>query len=377
MEFRDLKKQYSVVKSQMDAALANAVTEARFISGPQVRSLEERMEKYTGRKHCISCANGTDALVIMLKAWGIGSGDAVFVPDFTFFATGECVSMMGATPIFVDVCKDTFNIDVNSLKEAVTAVKKQGKLSPKAVIPVDLFGLPADYDGIMEIAKEHGLRVLEDAAQGFGGMMNDKKACGFGNAATTSFFPAKPLGCYGDGGAIFTDSDDEAALLRSLCVHGKGAGGKYDNVRIGYNSRLDTLQAAILHVKMDVFDAEVKAVNNVASEYTRLLKDVVKTPIIPAGYYSSWAQYTICLDSEEQRDSLSEYLKEKGIPTMVYYMKTMREQAAFDNVRDMQVVSSPVAEKLCRTVLSLPMHPYLEESEIKAIANAVKEGLLP
>ena len=374
MEFRDLKQQYKVLKPEIDAAISGVLEGADFISGKAVRQLEEELAAYVGRKHCISCGNGTDALVLPLRAWNIGPGHAVFVPDFTFFASAECISNVGATPIFVDVDKDTFNMDPQSLAKAVEAVKKQGKLIPKAVIPVDLFGLPANYDAILDIAKQHGLLVMEDAAQGFGGQLKGKTACCFGDAATTSFFPAKPLGCYGDGGAIFTDDDDTAALLRSYAVHGKGS-HKYDNVRIGYNSRLDTLQAAILRVKLSAFDEEVTATNRAAEQYTQLLEGRVKTPVVPEGYTSSWAQYTIQLESEAQREKVMEAFKEQGIPCNVYYWRTMRRQTAYQNVLDLQVVDAPVAEKLSATVLSLPIHPYLTSADIQQVATALLAAL--
>lgn len=374
MEFRDLKQQYTVLKPQMDAAIGAVLESTHFISGPQVGQLEEKLAAYAGRKYCITCANGTDALVLVLRAWGIGPGDAVFVPDFTFFASAECVSNVGATPVFVDVDETTFNMDPASLRLAIEGVKAQGGLTPRVVIPVDLFGLPADYDAIAAIARAHGLLVLEDAAQGFGGHCNGKMACGFGDASTVSFFPAKPLGCYGDGGAIFTDSDEEAALIRSFAVHGKGT-DKYDNVRIGYNSRLDTVQAAILLVKLAAFDEEVAATYRAASQYTALLKDAVKTPVVPKGYFCSWAQYTIQLKDAAQRDKVAAALKAQGIPTNIYYPRTMRRQTAYKDSLPAQVVHSPTAEKLCERVLALPIHPYLTPELAAMVANAVLAAL--
>ena len=373
MQFRDLKKQYEVLKPQMDKAILDTVASAAYIGGPRVKALEELLAAYCGVKHCISCANGTDALQLMLQAWGIGSGDAVFVPDFTFFASGEVVSFVGATPVFYDVDMDTFNADVNSLEAAIEAVKAEGKLTPKVIITVDLFGLPADYDAIEALAAKEGLLILEDSAQGFGGEINGKRACSFGDGATTSFFPAKPLGCYGDGGAIFTNDDEVAELLRSLCVHGKGS-YKYDNVRIGVNSRLDSVQAAVLEVKLEAFAGyELEAVNKAAAWYDAQLAGVVKTPVIPEGYMSSWAQYTIQLPSREVRDGLQEALKAQGIPTMVYYPKPMHSQTAFADVK--AYVECSNTEKLCDTVLSLPMHPYLDEETVKTVADAVKAYL--
>lgn len=370
MQFRDLKKQYEVLKPEMDKAILDTIASAGFIGGPKVKALEEALAAYCGVKHCVTCGNGTDALQLMLQAWGIGPGDAVFVPDFTFFASGEVVSFVGATPVFYDVDLQTFNADVTSLKQAIEAVEAEGKLKLKAVITVDLFGLPANYPEIEALAHAHGMKVLEDAAQGFGGEIHGKRACSFGDGACTSFFPAKPLGCYGDGGAIFTDDDEVAALLRSLCVHGKGS-YKYDNVRIGVNSRLDAVQAAVLDVKLKAFaDYELAAVNQAAAWYDAALEGVVKTPVIPEGFMSSWAQYTIQLPSREVRDGLQEALKAQGIPTMVYYPKPMHTQTAFAEVK--AYVDCPNTDALSSTVLSLPMHPYLDEETVQTIADAVK-----
>ena len=310
-------------------------------------------------------------LTLALMAWGIGEGDAVFVPDFTFFASAETVAYEGATPIFVDVEQSSFNLSPESLEQAIEAVVKEGKLKPKAIVAVDLFGQPADYTKIRKIADKYGLLILEDAAQGFGGRIGDKVACSFGDIATTSFFPAKPLGCYGDGGAIFTDNDDWAELIRSFRIHGKGA-DKYDNVRIGMNSRLDTMQAAVLQVKLQAFrEFELEAVNRVAERYTAALSGVVATPAVKEGFYSSWAQYTILLDSEEQRNGLQAALKEQGIPSMVYYPKAMHEQGAFRDTPCV-VTELSVTTELCKRVLALPMHPYLDETEQGKVIEAVK-----
>ena len=373
MEFRDLKWQYHILKDEMDNAIQEVLETAKYISGPQVKELEEELAEYVGVKHCVTCGNGTDALTMMMMAWGIGKGDAVFVPDFTFFASGEVVSFEGAVPVFYDVRKDTFNADVVSLEKAVQTVVKEGKLTPKTIVAVDLFGQPADYPELEKIAKKYGLLLLEDAAQGFGGNIYGKKACSFGDAATTSFFPAKPLGCYGDGGAIFTNSDEIAEYLKSIRVHGKG-GNKYDNVRIGWNSRLDTLQAAVLKVKLKAFRKyELADINIVAGKYTELLDGLVAVPQVPEGYYSSWAQYTIQLKDQAQREKLKNYLTAKGIPTMIYYPKAMHKQTAFDGIA--QSVDCSVAEKLCDTVLSLPIHPYLKEKDVEKIVEAIKSFL--
>jgi UDP-2-acetamido-2-deoxy-ribo-hexuluronate aminotransferase len=295
MEFRDLKTQYQIYKQEIDSAIQDVLNNGNFISGKEVNELEEQLASFVGVKHCITCANGTEAMTLLMMAWDLKEGDAVFVPDFTFFSTGEIVSFRGATPIFIDVDKYTFNIDTAKLEQAIIKTVEEGLLKPKMIIPVDLFGLPADFQEIERIAKKYNLLVLEDGAQGFGGNINGKRACSFGNAATTSFFPAKPLGCYGDGGAIFTNDDNLADLLNSLKVHGKGE-NKYDNVRIGINSRLDTIQAAILKVKLKAFiEHELEDVNKVFKLYTKNLAGFVETPFIPNGFYSSFAQYTIKL----------------------------------------------------------------------------------
>ncbi|MBP5173212.1 MAG: DegT/DnrJ/EryC1/StrS family aminotransferase, partial [Bacteroidales bacterium] len=360
MQFRDLKRQYSVLKEDIDKAILEATAAGAYIMGPQVRELEQELAEYVGVRHCLGCANGTDALTLALKAWGIGPGDAVFVPDFTFFSSAEVVSLEGATPVFVDVREDTFNIDAEDLEKAIRQTLQEGRLTPRVIVAVDLFGLPADYPRIRKIADRYGLLILEDGAQGFGGDINGHRACGFGDIATTSFFPAKPLGCYGDGGAVFTDNDGWAALMDSYRVHGKGS-FKYDNVRIGLNSRLDTLQAAILMVKLKAFrDYELDAVNAAAERYTSLLLDIVATPVIPEGFRSSWAQYTIRLEDRITRDALQTSLKASGIPSMVYYPKPLHLQAAFCNpvrsegsftASDM-AVPCPVTTSLCDRVLS-------------------------
>ena len=370
MQFRDLKKQYQVLKQDMGAARTDPAASAAFIMGKPVKELEAELAAYVGVKHCVSCANGTDALTLALKTWGIGKGDAVFVPDFTFFSSAEVVSLEGATPVFVDVDKDTFNLDAADLEEKIGETVAKGELTPKVIITVDLFGLPADYPRIRKIADTYRLLILEDGAQGFGGEISGKKACGFGDISTTSFFPAKPLGCYGDGGAVFTDNDEWAALLDSYRVHGKGQ-FKYDNVRIGMNSRLDTLQAAVLKIKLKAFrEYEVADINRAAARYTEKLQGKVKTPVVPEGYYSSWAQYTIRLDSKEQRDALQAVLKEQGIPTMVYYPTPMHDQTAYKNLK-VPVGSCPVAEQLCHTVLSLPIHPYISEEDIDSVCEGI------
>ena len=414
MEFRDLKKQYQALREEMNRAVLDAMASGAYIMGPQVRELEQQLAEYVGVKHCLTCANGTDALTLALKAWGIGPGDAVFVPDFTFFSSAEVVPLEGAEPVFVDVFEDTFNIDAADLERAVDRVITEGRLRPRVVVAVDLFGLPADYQAIRAVADKYGLLVLEDGAQGFGGSIlmadqvghdenvisvdhsvipslsgNLRRACSFGDIATTSFFPAKPLGCYGDGGAVFTDNDEWAALIASYRVHGKGT-FKYDNVRIGLNSRLDTVQAAVLQVKLKAFaEFELDAVNRVAACYSELLQGLA-TPVIPAGYRSSWAQYTVRFASLEERDAVQAALKAEGIPAMVYYPKPLHLQTAFiDSFASLGMTSPchseeaesrrrnlcPVATSLCERVLSLPMHPYMTDEEIETVCGVIRKAL--
>ena len=371
MNFRDLSKQYLVLKNDIDAAMLSVASSSKYIMGPQVKELEAQLAEYVGVKHCLTCANGTDALTLALKAWGVGEGDAVFVPDFTFFSSAEVVSLAGATPVFVDVSPDTFNISVESLRSAYDRVVSEGKLRPRVVVAVDLFGLPADYPSLRQFCDEYHLLILEDGAQGFGGIINGRRACSFGDISTTSFFPAKPLGCYGDGGAVFTDNDEWASLIDSYRVHGKGT-FKYDNVRIGMNSRLDTLQAAILQVKLRAFaDYELDAVNRAAELYTSLLSGAVVTPTIPSGFRSSWAQYTIRLTSREQRDALQQHLKSLDIPSMVYYPTPMHAQTAFAGLSPSMESDCGFSSLLSTTVLSLPMHPYLTDSDIRIVSDAI------
>lgn len=370
MQFRDLKQQYQVLKTDIDKAILDVAASGAYIMGPQVKELERQLADYVGTKHCISCASGTDALTLALKAWDIKQGDAVFVPDFTFFASAEAVSSVGATPVFVDVDRETFNIDPEDLENKIEATIQKGELTPKVIITVDLFGLPANYPAIHKIARKHHLVILEDGAQGFGGSVNGRRSCSFGDISTTSFFPSKPLGCYGDGGACFTDNDKWASLMDSYRMHGKGT-SKYDNVRMGMNSRLDTIQAAILQVKLKVFDEEIVAVNKAAAKYTALLADIVETPVVPEGFLSSRAQYTIKLNSKTERDGLQAYLKVQGIPSMVYYPTPIHCQIAYRN-SGLPESDCPVAGKLCDIVLSLPMHPYISSEEIKEVCDAIK-----
>ena len=363
MEFRDLKKQYQVLKQEIDEGVLTAMASGAYILGKPVTELEEKLAAYTGRKHCVAVANGTDALQLSLMAYDIGPGDAVFTSDFTYFASAGSASILGATPVLVDIDLETFNMSAEDLEKRIQSVLAEGKLTPKFIVPVDLFGLPADYTKIIPIAQKYGLKILEDGAQGFGGAINGKRACSFGDISTTSFFPAKPLGCYGDGGAIFTDDDGIDARLRSLRAQGKSPTDKYDNREIGMNSRLDTLQAAVLLPKLKAFEAyEVEAVNKVADVYTAALQDKVVTPHVPEHFLSSWAQYTILLENKVKRDAVQAALKAKGIPTMIYYPRGLHQQAAY---RWMKLADEefPNTVRAANCVLSLPMHPYMEEKE--------------
>lgn len=369
MQFRDLQKQYKHLEKDILNGVKSVMQDGNFILGKQVDELEEKLATYVGVKHCISCANGTDALQLVLMAWGIGPGDAVFTSDFTFFASAGTASIVGAKPVFVDIDLDTFNLCPDALESMINKVKREGKLQPKVIVTVDLFGQPADYDRIEAIAKKHGLLILEDGAQGFGGNIRGKRVGAFGDAATTSFFPAKPLGCYGDGGAIFTNDSELDALLRSLRAQGRSPEDKYDNRLIGMNSRLDTLQAAVLLPKLKAFEEfELDAVNQVATWYTEKLEGKVVTPKVLPGYLSSWAQYTIRLKDRTQRDAVQTHLKSKGIPSMVYYPKGLHQQTAYTDM-NLQDEDYPNTTLASQTVLSLPMHPYLTKEEVHEICE--------
>lgn len=374
MQFRDLKTQYNVLKDEMDKAILEVVASSAYVMGPKIKEMEAAFADYVGVKHCVACNSGTDALLLALKVWDVKAGDAVFVPSFTFFASAEVIAMQGATPVFVDVDEDTFNIDVADLERKIEQTLKNGKLSPRVIIAVDLFGLPADFKAIRKLADKYHLYALEDGAQGFGGRIGEQKACTFGDISTTSFFPAKPVGCYGDGGAVFTDNDEWANLLESYHIHGKGS-DRYDNVRIGMNSRLDSIQAAILLVKLKAFkEYELVDVNKVAARYTGKLKDVVKTPVVPEDFYSSWAQYTIQVENKEVRAKLQAALKACDIPTAIYYPIPMHRQTAF-NYLNLDENRCPVSDQLADTVISLPIHPYLSESDQDMICRVVCDCL--
>ena len=364
--FIDLQAQRRRLGAPLEAAIKAAVEGGQWILGPQVAQFEKDIAAWAGVKHAIACANGTDALLLVLRAWGVGPGDAVFVPAFTFAATGEVVALAGATPVFVDVLADTFNMDPASLEAAIALIKKDGKLTPKVVMPVDLFGQPADYRALAPIAKREGLKLFCDTAQGFGGLLDGARAGAIGDAAATSFFPAKPLGCYGDGGACFTNDDALKEILLSLRMHGQGT-DRYEHVRIGYNSRLDTIQAAILIEKLKIFEDEIEKRNAVAKRYNNAFagSNRIKTPPVIDGATSTWAQYTLQVTDRPQ---LQAALKEARVPAVVYYPIPLSRQPAYAHYPS---APTPVSEALCGTVLSLPMHPYLDEATQDRIIAAV------
>jgi dTDP-4-amino-4,6-dideoxygalactose transaminase len=369
IQFIDLQAQRERIAKEVEAAVVKVVRHGSYILGPEVGEMEAQLAKYVGVKHVVSCGSGTEALQLPLMALEIGPGDAVFCPSFTFAATAEVVALVGATPVFVDVLEDTFNIDNASLERAIDRAKVAG-LKPRAIIPVDLFGQTAEYDRMMEIARANKLFVLEDAAQAFGATYKGRVACGLADAAGTSFFPAKPLGCYGDGGAIFTDDDTMVATLRSLRVHGQGS-NKYENVRVGINGRMDTIQCAVILEKLKIFDDEVEKRQAVAERYNRALGNIVKVPRVPDGMTSVWAQYTIIV---ENRDQVANALKARGIPTAVYYPMPLHLQPAYkDHPRADDKLA--VSDRLSAKVLSLPMHPYLDEKTQDRIVAAVREAV--
>lgn len=367
--FIDIAAQRRRLGKSIDEAVSRVLAHCQFINGPEVVELEAALAAFSGAKHVVTCASGTDALLMVLMAKGVGRGDAVLCPSFTFCATGEVVALLGATPVFVDVDEGTFNIDVASLKNGIAVLKKRG-LRPRAVIPVDLFGQPADHDAISAIAEAEGMFVLDDAAQGFGASYKGRRLGTLGLATATSFFPAKPLGCFGDGGAIFTNDSQLAAELRSIRVHGQGS-DKYDNVRLGLTARLDTMQAAILIEKLKIFEDEIAARNEVAARYARGLGNVVSVPHVAADCTSVWAQYTIRLPKGSDRDGFAAALKAQGIPTAIYYPKSMHQQTTY---RDFPIADGglPVSERLSHDVISLPMHAYLDEPAQERIIKAVR-----
>lgn len=372
--FIDLKAQYARLKDDIDRRIHTVLDHGGFIMGPEVGELEKALAAFAGAAHCITCANGTDALTIALMAKGVGPGDAVFCPSFTFTATAEAVLLLGASPVFVDVDEDSFNIDLADLERRIAAVRAEGKLRPAAIMPVDLFGRPADYPAINAIAAREGLWVLADAAQGFGGSLNGKRVGSLADITSTSFFPAKPLGCYGDGGAVFTDDAGLAKVMESIRVHGKG-GDKYDIIRVGLNSRLDTIQAAVLLVKLAAFPAELEARERVAQAYDRAFADLPGV-IVPArmpGATSAWAQYTLRL-TNGKRDQVAAALKAQGVPSAVYYPRPMHLQTAYVGLGG-GAGSLPVSERLSAEVLSLPMHPDLDEATTDKICSALRGAI--
>jgi len=369
--FIDVAAQRRRLGRAIDDAIARVMNHCQFILGPEVRAFEAELAAFCGAKHAVTCASGTDALVLALRAMGIGPGDAVICPSFTFCATAEVAALVGATPVFVDVEAATFNIDVNGIAGAIAAAKAAG-LKPKAIIPVDLFGLPADHAKVAAAAKAEGLLILDDAAQGFGASYRNRRLGTFGTATATSFFPAKPLGCYGDGGAVMTDDDALADAMRSLRVHGQGS-DKYDNVRIGLASRLDTIQAAVLSEKLKIFPDEIDARNVVARRYAEGLADVATVPAVPAGYISVWAQYTLRLPAG-RRDALAAALKAEGIPTAIYYPIPLHRQQAYKSY-PVGKGGVAVSETLAAEVISLPMHAYLDEPTQARIIDAVRRAL--
>lgn len=368
MPFIDLAAQQARIRARLDSAIGRVLDHGAYVLGAEVKQFEGELADYCGAKHALSCANGTDALSLALMALKVGAGDAVFVPSFTFAATAEVVPFIGATPVFIDVKPDTFNIDADSLKRAIAHAKAEG-LTPRCVIPVDLFGLAAEFDAILPVARESGLTVIDDAAQGFGAGYHERTVGAIGDITSTSFFPAKPLGCYGDGGAVLTDDEELAAMIASLRNHGQGS-DRYDNVRIGMNSRLDTLQAAILIEKLAIFADEVEERQNVAARYTRGLNGRYETPFVPEGLRSTWAQYTIKTKSGAERAEVQAKAKAAGIPTAIYYPIPLHQQTAFrEYPRD--PAGLPVSEDLAARVISLPMHPYLGAQVQDRIVEAI------
>ena len=370
MKFVDLDAQHEIIESQIRNAIDEVLSHKQFIMGPEVGILESELSQYCGAKYVISAASGTDALLMALMAYGVGPGDGVIAPPFTFVATAEMVQLLGATTVFVDVNESDFNIDVDLLEQTIEKVKAEGKLKLKGIIPVDLFGLPADYDRIQAIADKHGLFVLSDAAQSFGGSYKDQKVGVFGDLSTTSFFPAKPLGCYGDGGAVFTNNSALADLVESIRFHGKGV-SQYENVRIGVTGRMDTIQAAILSCKLKIFDAELEKRQAIADFYNRELMDYVVTPTIPEWCTSAWAVYTI---RSAHRDKIRQKLQEKNIPSAIYYPAPLHRQPAFQNAVG-GGEAMLVSDKLSEEVISLPIHPYLSQDEQSQIVQTIKQAI--
>ena len=376
MKLIDLHLQYAALKGEIDANIRSVLDSAQFIGGPFVSSLEEQLTAFTGRKHCITCANGTDALQVSFMALGVGPGDAVFCPDFTFVASTEAAKLLGATSVFCDIDPHTYCLSPESLERQIKAVLAEGRLMPRAVVAVDILGNPCNYSAICSICEKYGLSLVEDAAQGFGASYQGKRCCSFGKIATTSFFPAKPLGCYGDGGAIFTDDDKLAHLCRSLCVHGKGPGGKYDNVRVGVNSRLDAIQAAVLIPKLKALaEYEMEARQTVARRYNAAFAGKFVTPFVAEGCVSAYAQYALLAKDREQRDRIIASLAQSGIPNMVYYPTPQHALPVFQN-EPCYGETFPNARDYCDRTFSVPMHPYLEDTDQKVIIQTVLGAII-
>jgi len=371
MQFIDLKRQYAEIKPNVLKGIENVLEHGQYIMGPEVTQLEKELAEYAGTKYSLSCCSGTDALLIPLMAWGVGPGDAVLTTPFTYIATVEVICLLGATPVFVDIHPDTYNINPYIIEDAILRLKEEGKLNPKVIMPVDLFGLPAKYDVIDEIATKYGLYVLEDAAQGFGGKFNNKVAGSFGHVAGTSFFPAKPLGCYGDGGAIFTNDDELFNVMKSIRIHGGGS-DKYDNVRLGINGRLDTIQAVVLLEKLKIFNKELERRNEIADRYNSQLSYKFKTPNVPKEYYSTWAQYCILAENSEHRDRAIAKLKENDIPTAIYYPIPCHLQTGYKYLGYKQG-DMPITEGIAARIFALPMHPYLTNEEVDLICKNLLE----
>lgn len=370
MQFIDLGAQRARIETRLNERVAKVIAEGRYILGPEVGELEQALAEHVGVKHVVACANGTDALLIPLMAKGIGPGDAVFVPSFTFAATAEVVALAGASPVFVDIEADSYNIDIASLEAAIAMVREKGELEPKAVIPVDLFGLAANYQKIAAIAEREGLFVIEDAAQSMGGASGNTMCGAFGDVAGTSFYPAKPLGCYGDGGAMFTNDGELAEVLRSVAFHGKGA-SQYDNVRVGLNSRLDTIQAAILLEKLSILPEEMELRQKVADRYRDGLGDVVTVPVLPEGERSAWAQYAI---ETPERDAVRAHLTSEGIPSVIYYERPLHVQEAYKDF-PRSPMGLEVSETLPDRILCLPMHPYLSEDDQDRVIGEIRKAV--
>ena len=371
MQFIDLEAQFERIEENISGRIKTVLRSQKYIMGPEVIEVETKLADIAGVKHVLTCASGTDALVIPLMAYRLSIVDAVFVPSFTFFASAECITLAGGTPVFVDCDPITFNISPESLEKSIKEIKNEGKLNPKGIITVDLFGCPADYDKLEAIAEQQGLFLLEDAAQSFGSIYKEKRAGAFGHVAATSFFPSKPLGCYGDGGAIFTNDDDLFQIMKSIRVHGEGI-DKYDNIRIGLNARFDTIQAAVILSKLEIFEEEIMRRNRTAAAYTERLADVIATPKIPDGLLSVWAQYTLVAKSSRERKMVIDALADQNIPTAIYYRTPIHLSTAYKNL-GYREGDLPVSEELAERVFSIPMHPYLSQCDIEKIATTIRK----